>query len=60
MKPQRVLALVHKHLVPPEDMTGIDLVSAEWKTEYDVISTLRERATRCCHSGSRTSSTRFG
>jgi D-alanine-D-alanine ligase len=35
--------LVHKHLVPPDDTTGIDLVSAEWKTEYDVISTLRER-----------------
>jgi D-alanine-D-alanine ligase len=43
VKPQRVLALVHKHLVPPEDTTGIDLVSAEWKTEYDVITTLREQ-----------------
>jgi D-alanine-D-alanine ligase len=43
VKPQRVLVLVHKHLVPPDDITGIDLVSAEWKTEYDVISTLRER-----------------
>jgi D-alanine-D-alanine ligase len=42
MKPQRVLVLVHKHLVPPDDVTGIDLVAAEWKTEYDVISTLRE------------------
>ena len=43
MKPQRVLVLVHKHLVPPEDTTGVDLVSAEWKTEYDVITTLREQ-----------------
>jgi D-alanine-D-alanine ligase len=43
VKPQRVLVLVHKHLVPPEDTTGIDLVSAEWKTEYDVITTLREQ-----------------
>ncbi len=42
MKRQRVLVLVHKHLVPPDDTTGIDLVSAEWKTEYDVITTLRE------------------
>jgi D-alanine-D-alanine ligase len=42
VKQQRVLALVHKHLVPPEDTTGIDLVSAEWKTEFDVITTLRE------------------
>jgi D-alanine-D-alanine ligase len=43
VKPQRVLVLVHKHLVPPEDTTGVDLVSAEWKTEYDVITTLREQ-----------------
>jgi D-alanine-D-alanine ligase len=43
VKPQRVLVLVHKHLVPPEDTTGIDLVTAEWKTEYDVITTLREQ-----------------
>jgi D-alanine-D-alanine ligase len=43
VKSQRVLVLVHKHLVPPEDTTGIDLVSAEWKTEYDVITTLREQ-----------------
>jgi D-alanine-D-alanine ligase len=43
VKPQRVLVLVHKHLVPPDDTAGIDLVSAEWKTEYDVITTLRER-----------------
>ena len=43
MKPQRVLVLVHKHLVPPEDTTGVDLVNAEWKTEYDVIATLREQ-----------------
>jgi D-alanine-D-alanine ligase len=43
VKPQRVLVLVHKHLVPPEDTTGVDLVNAEWKTEYDVIATLREQ-----------------
>ena len=42
MKPQRVLVLVHRHLVPPDDVTGIDVVNAEWKTEYDVIHTLRE------------------
>ena len=42
MKPQRVLVLVHKHLVPPDDVTGIDVVNADWKTEYDVIHTLRE------------------
>jgi D-alanine-D-alanine ligase len=37
-----VLALVHDHLVPPEDTTGIDVLEAEWKMEYDVIETLRE------------------
>ena len=38
----RILALVHRHLVPPETIPeGTDLVSAPWRTEYDVISTLR-------------------
>jgi D-alanine-D-alanine ligase len=37
-----VLALVHEHLVPPQDVTGIDILEAEWKMEYDVIETLRE------------------
>ena len=40
---RRILALVHEHLVPPEDTTGIDILEAEWKMEYDVIETLRER-----------------
>jgi D-alanine-D-alanine ligase len=42
VKKVRVLALVHDHLVPPEDVTGIDVLEAEWKMEYDVIETLRE------------------
>ena len=42
MKKRRVLALVHAHLVPPDDATGIDVLEAEWKMEYDVIETLRE------------------
>jgi D-alanine-D-alanine ligase len=38
----RVLALVHQHLVPPETLPeGVDPVAAEWRTEYDVVSTLR-------------------
>ena len=38
----RVLALVHRHLIPPEAIEeGTDIVSAPWRTEYDVISTLR-------------------
>ena len=43
MRPTRILALVHKHLVPPDETTGIDTVNAEWKMEYDVIVTLQER-----------------
>ena len=42
MKKQRVLALVHDYLVPPDDTTGVDVREAEWKMEYDVIETLRE------------------
>ena len=42
MRKHRVLALVHDHLVPPEDTTGIDVLEADWKMEYDVIETLRE------------------
>jgi D-alanine-D-alanine ligase len=42
VKKIRILALVHEHLVPPEDTTGIDVLEAEWKMEYDVIETLRE------------------
>ena len=42
MKKVRVLALVHDHLVPPEDTTGVDVLEAEWKMEYDVVETLRE------------------
>jgi D-alanine-D-alanine ligase len=42
VKKVRILALVHDHLVPPEDTTGVDILEAEWKMEYDVIETLRE------------------
>jgi D-alanine-D-alanine ligase len=42
MKKTRILALVHDHLVPPDDTAGIDILEAEWKMEYDVIETLRE------------------
>ena len=37
----RVLALVHQHLIPPSEIEeGTDIISAPWRTEYDVISTL--------------------
>lgn len=38
----RVLALVHRHLIPPDTVeAGTDITSEPWRTEYDVISTLR-------------------
>lgn len=37
----RILALMHESLVPPDDASGVDLAAAAWKTEYDVVSTLR-------------------
>src|SRR6266581_4582630 len=38
----RVLALVHRHLIPPAKVEeGTDITSAPWRTEYDVITTLR-------------------
>jgi D-alanine-D-alanine ligase len=38
----RVLALVHRHLIPPDRVDeGTDITSEPWRTEYDVISTLR-------------------
>ena len=37
----RVLALVHRHLIPPDTIEeGTDIESAPWRTEYDVVSTL--------------------
>src|SRR5713101_8792904 len=37
----RVLALVHRHLIPPDTIEeGTDIESAPWRTEYDVITTL--------------------
>ena len=37
----RVVALVHRHLIPPDKVEeGTDITSEPWRTEYDVISTL--------------------
>src|ERR671934_304534 len=37
----RILALVHRHLVPPARIEeGTDITAAPWRTEYDVITTL--------------------
>jgi D-alanine-D-alanine ligase len=41
MKKLRVLALMHESLVPPDELGDQDLATADWKTEYDVVRTLR-------------------
>lgn len=33
---------MHESLVPPEDVAGVDVATVDWKTEYDVVSTLQE------------------
>ena len=40
MRRLRVLVLMHQDLVPPDCVQGQDPSSAEWKTEYDVVTTL--------------------
>ncbi|WP_443147894.1 D-alanine--D-alanine ligase family protein [Nitrospira sp.] len=42
MRKLRVMALMHQDLVPPEDVEHADLAEVEWKTEFDVVSTLRD------------------
>lgn len=44
MSRQRVLVVVHATLVPPESLAGhAEREIDEWRTEYDVISTLKAR-----------------
>ena len=42
MRKLRVLMLVDEDLVPPEDCEGRDCTCEPWKTEYDILVTLRE------------------
>ena len=42
MKKLRVAVLMHDCLVPPDDVSGLDLMTVQWKTEYDVLATLRD------------------
>ncbi len=43
MSSQRVLMVVHSSLVPPESLEGYtERQIDEWRTEYDVVSTLRQ------------------
>ena len=41
MKPQRVLTLVHKGLEPPEEKPAQGTATAEWRMEFDVVTTLK-------------------
>src|ERR1700761_4457028 len=44
MRKQRVLVVLHSSLVPPDTLEGrSEKEIAEWRTEYDVISTLKGR-----------------
>jgi D-alanine-D-alanine ligase len=43
MKKARVLFLVHKYLIPPETVESDKIAGAEWKMEWDIISTLKRR-----------------
>jgi D-alanine-D-alanine ligase len=42
MRKLRVMALMHQDLVPPDNVEHVDLAEVEWKTEFDVVSTLRD------------------
>lgn len=42
MRRLRVLVLMHEDLVPPDQVNGCDLKTVEWRTEYDVLSTLKK------------------
>lgn len=49
MRKLRVLVLVHDYLVPPTDVTGQDPLTAPWRTEHDVISTVRDQLEHDVH-----------
>ncbi len=42
MRKLRVMVLMHQDLVPPDNPEGVDLASVSWKTEFDVVTTLRD------------------
>jgi len=42
MSKLKVLVLMHTDLIPPESFTEKEYMSADWKTEYDVMETLKE------------------
>ena len=42
MRKLRVMVLMHQDLVPPNNLEGVDLASVDWKTEFDVLTTLTD------------------
>jgi D-alanine-D-alanine ligase len=46
MRRLRVLVLMHDYQVPPANVAGHDLETAVWRTEYDVVTTLKGRPLR--------------
>lgn len=49
MRKLRVLVLMHDYLVPPADVTGLDPLTAPWRTEYDVLTTVRDQLEHDVH-----------
>ena len=45
----RVLVLMHDYQVPPAEITGVDVATAPWKTEYDVLTTIRDELEHDMH-----------
>lgn len=42
MKRLRVLVLLHEDLIPPEQTNAEELKAAAWRTEYDILNTLKK------------------
>lgn len=42
MKKLRIAVLMHEDLVPPDKVAKADLKGAEWRTEHEVVKTLRD------------------
>lgn len=52
MSKLRVVALVHSDLIPPDTLEGLEPGQVpDWKSEYDVVTTLRERGHECLPVG---------
>ena len=40
---------MHDYQVPPAEVTGVDVTTAQWRTEYDVLTTLRDELDHDVH-----------